>query len=214
VTVNTLYTAAISPNGKRVRICAGELGAVVQPKFIDFQRGEARTPDYLALNPMGKVPTLVDDGFVLWESCAILCLMAQTHPKGDTLLPGEPQAQADTLRWLFFCSCHLDPYFTTLVVERFIKARRGEPEDETLSRKAEEWLGRFLPVVNQQLDRREFVTGRYSLADIVLGCTIELSSMLRFDLTPYPNVQTWLRRLQERPTWRGPSPEAFPTAAA
>jgi glutathione S-transferase len=145
----------------------------------------------------------VDDGFVLWESAAILCYVAQTS--GAPLWPRQPRELADTLRWLFFASCHIDPYFTTLVVERLIKARRSVPADEALTRSAEQWLVRFVPVVEQQLAAREYVAGRFGLADIVLGCTLELSPMLGYDLTPYANVRGWLERLQGRESWRAAS---------
>jgi glutathione S-transferase len=209
-----LYSGMISPNGKRVRICAQELGVALEPKVLDFMKGENRSADYLALNPMGKVPTLADGDFVLWESAAVLYYLAESHGGGGALWPKEPRARADALRWLFFGSCHLDPYFTTLVVERFLKGRRQEPADEAAVRGAETWLARFVPVVEQQLQGRDYVTGRFGLADIVLGCTLELSPLVRFDLAPYPNVRAWLERIQARPSWGGASPEAFLRASA
>lgn len=217
-----LHTAAISANGKRVRICAAELGVALDVKLLDFQKGEQRAPEYLALNPMGKVPTLADGDFVLWESPAVVWYLARTNG-GGAIAPEEPRAQADMLRWMFFGASHLDPYVTTLVVERFIKARRGEQADEALAASAEQWLARFLPVVEGQLSGREYLTGHFSLADITLGCTIELSPLLKLDLAPYPNVRAWLERLQARPSWRaasvgpirppgGPSRERFTNA--
>jgi glutathione S-transferase len=195
-----LFTGPISPNGKRVRICAAELGSALDLKLLDFQKGDHRTPEYLALNPMGKVPTLADGDLVLWESAAILFYLARTS--GGPLWPEEPRAQADVLRWMFFGASHLDPYFTTLVVERFIKARRGETADLALCASAEQWLARFLPVVDHQLSGREHLTGPFGLADIALGCTLELSPLLGYDLMPFPNVRGWLERLHARPSWR------------
>lgn len=194
-----LYTFPISPNGKRVRVAAAELGIALEIKNVDFGKGENRTPDYLSLNPTGKAPVLTDGDLALWESAAVMCYLAQKA--GGPLWPVTPQANADMLRWLFFCSCHVDPYFTTLVVERFIKPRRGGAEDEARTKAAEEWLARFVPVAEAQLGRGDFVTGTFGLADIALGCTLELSAMLRHDLAPYPNLRGWLARLQARPSW-------------
>ena len=194
-----LYTFPISPNGKRARIAAAELGIPLALRDLDFGKGENRAPDYLALNPTGKVPTLKDGDFGLWESAAIMCYLAQTRP--GPLWTGDAKTDADTLRWLFFCSCHIDPYFTTLVVERFIKARRGEPADDAQTAAAERWLARFVPVVEGQLGRGDYVTGRFGLADIALGCTLELSGPVRYDLAPYPAIRAWLARLQSRPSW-------------
>jgi glutathione S-transferase len=195
-----LYTFPISPNGRRVRVCAHEAGVPLELSNIDFAKAENRTPDYLALNPMGKAPTLVDGDFALWESAAEICYVAQVG--GSPLWPADARGQADVLRWLFFCSCHVDPYFTTLMVERFIKARRGAPEDETASGRAIEWLVRFVQVIEHQLAEREFVTGRFGLADIALGCTLGLSSLVRYDLSPYPHIRAWLERLHARESWR------------
>lgn len=194
-----LYTFPISPNGKRVRVAAAEIGAPLELKSLDFLKGEQRTPDYLALNPMGKAPTLTDGDFALWESGAIMCYLAQSKP--NPLWPDDVRRRADALRWMFFCSCHVDPYYTTLVVERFQKPRRNEPTDEAQVAAADRWLKRFLPVLEAQLGKTEYVAGAFGLGDIVLGCSIELSPMLRYDLTPYPNIGAWLARLQSRPTW-------------
>jgi glutathione S-transferase len=204
-----IYTFATSPAAKRVRICAAELGVPVTPAFLDPQKAENRSADYLALNPMGKVPTLVDGDLVLWESSAILWHMTQKNDPQHRLWPADTNAQADAMRWLFFGACHMDPYYTTLVVERFIKARQGEPADEAAVRGADERLKRFLPVLDEQLSGHEYVSGRFGLPDITLGCTIELSGLVNYDLGPYPNVSAWLARLHARPTWSGASPKSF-----
>jgi glutathione S-transferase len=195
-----LYTSPISPAGKRASICAIETGAPVDVKLINFQKGEQLAPEYVARNPMGKVPTLTDGDFTLWESPAILCYLAQ---KGDSALwPRELQPQTDMLRWMFFCASHIDPYFTTFVVERFIKARMGQPEDSALIADAQRSLARFVPVLEAQLGKTQYVTGSFGLADIALGCTLELAPLVRFDLSAYPNVRAWLARLQQRDSWR------------
>jgi glutathione S-transferase len=196
-----LYSAGLSPNGKRVRICAHELGITLEQVVLDYTKGEQRAPEYRAMNPMGKWPTLADDDFTLFESAAILWYLATTRG-AQSLLPKEPRAEADVLRWLFFCSCHFDPYFTTLVVERFIKARQGKPEDEAQVAAAVGYLARFVAIVEQQLATRAYVTGSFGLADIALGCTLELSPLVRYDLAPFPNVRAWLERVQSRESWR------------
>ena len=198
-----LYTGVVSPNGKRVRIAAAEAGVALETALIDFQKGDQRAPEYLAKNPMGKVPTLSDGDFSLWESAAIMCFIARKA--GSSIFPAEPRAEADTLRWLFFCSCHLDPYLTTLVVERFLKARRGGVEDPAQTASAEQWLARFVPVVEQQVGEREFVTGHFGVADIALGCTVELAGLVRLDLAAYPATRAWLDRLKARESWKAAS---------
>jgi glutathione S-transferase len=208
-----LHSAGFSPNGKRVRICALELGLPVEEAPLDFANGGNRSPGYLALNPMGKWPTLTDGSFALWESGAIMWYLA-AKKRESGLVPSDPQAEADTLRWLFFCSSHIDPYFTALVVERRLKPGRGVQPDDSLAAEAERSLARFIPVLEQQLAGRDYVVGRFGLADIALGCTLELSSVLNVDLGAYPNIRGWLARLVSRESWsRGSSATApIPTA--
>jgi glutathione S-transferase len=194
-----LYTFPISPNGKRVRVLATEIGIPLEIRDLDFIKGEQNSPDYLALNPLGKVPTVTEGDFALWESGAIMCHFAQSL--ASPLWPEDAPRRADMLRWMFFCSCHVDPYFTMLVVERFQKPRRNLPPDQALTNYAEAQLARFVPILEQRLAGRDHVTGEFGLADIALGCTLELSPMLRYDLAPYPNIRDWVRRLQARPSW-------------
>jgi glutathione S-transferase len=199
-----LYSFPLSPNSKRVHICAAELGLPLDVQNLDFAAGEQRAPAYLALNPMGKVPTVTDGDFALWESAAILCHLGASRP--GALWPVDAGAQAHVLQWLFFTSCHLDPYFTTLVVERVIKARRGAPTDEARVAAALEQLGRFLVIVEGQLTGRDYLTGTFTVADIAAGCTVELASLLLVDLTAYPHTRAWLARLGARASWRSAAP--------
>jgi glutathione S-transferase len=194
-----LYTFDISPNGKRVRIGAAEMNVPLELKNVDFQKGEQRRPEYLAINPVAKAPTLTDDGFAVWESAAILIYLATKS--GSALYPMDPSARGDLMRWMFFCACHVDPYFTILVPERFLKARRGLPPDEALCAYAELQLARFVPIVEQQLAKTDYIAGQFGLADITLGCTLELSPAVKYDLAPYPKVRAWLDRLHARPHW-------------
>ena len=195
-----LYTFDISPNGKRVRIGAAEMGVPLELKNVDFPKGEQRRPEYLAINPVAKAPTLTDDGFAVWESAAILIYLATKS--GSALYPSDAVARGDLMRWMFFGACHLDPYFTILVPERFLKARRNLPPDEALCAYAELQLARFVPIVEQQLAKTgSHIAGAFGLADITLGCTLELSPMVKYDLAPFPCVRAWLDRLHSRPTW-------------
>ncbi|HYP89515.1 MAG TPA: glutathione S-transferase family protein, partial [Polyangiaceae bacterium] len=93
-----LYINAFSPNVRRVRLTAAVLGLKLEEQNIDFTKGDQKTPEYLALNPNGAVPMLVDDDFVLTESRAIMQYLAVKHPKNE-LLPLDERARADVTRW-------------------------------------------------------------------------------------------------------------------
>ena len=97
----TLYTAPLSGNGRKVHIFLEEVGAQYQLSRLDLLKGEQKSSEYLKLNPNGKVPTLVDDGFVLWESNAILLYLAEKFPQAR-LLPTGAQDRARVFQWLLF----------------------------------------------------------------------------------------------------------------
>jgi glutathione S-transferase len=196
-----LYSTNFSNNGKRARIAAAELGIALEQAPFDMAKGDARTPEYLKISPAGKVPALTDGDFTLFESAAIIWYLA-AQGEANPLRPTDAQSQSDTLRWMFYGACHLDPHIWTLTSERFIKARRQLPPDEHLIANAVTQLGRFVPVIEQQLADREYLTGKFGLADISLGCTLEIGPPLGYDLAPYPNVRAWLARLAARPSWR------------
>lgn len=95
----TLYTAPMSGNGRKVHMLLEEVGAHYQLSKLDLQKGEQKNPDYLRLNPNGKVPTRVDGDFVLWESNAILLYLIEKF-SAQALLPIGFQDRAHVFQWL------------------------------------------------------------------------------------------------------------------
>jgi glutathione S-transferase len=194
-----LFDLAASPNCRKVRVIARELALPLEIVPIDL--AETRRPDYLAHNPSGKVPTFVDDdGFVLWESGAILVHLAEKKPAAG-LLPADAHARADVMRWLFFAATHIQPWLSVLGQERILKARSGQAPDEALLAVAERELARFLPIVEGRLADRGYLAGPYSIADIAVGCGLERCELRGLQLTPYPRLVAWRERLRARPAW-------------
>jgi glutathione S-transferase len=196
-----LYQIPVSSNCKKVRVCAGELGIPLELVNLDVAAGANKKPDYLALNPMGKVPTLVDGDFVLFESAAICAYLCSKVP-GQSLWPQEPRAQAEVLRWILWGSWHVLPWAGAVLVERVIKPRQGQPVNEAAVAYALAELDRFLPVLEARLREHEFVAGAFSIADIALGCGIERATVAKVDLACWARVVEWLRRLQARDAWK------------
>lgn len=194
-----LYDVAPSPNCRKVRVLARELGLQLELCRMDFTR--TKEPEYLAQNPTGKVPTLVDDdGFVLWESGAILVYFAEKKPELG-LWPSATQERAEVLRWMFFLATHVQPWLSLLGQERLIKARSGAPADPGLVALAERELARFLPLLDTQLEGREYLAGGYSIADIAVGCGLENCEARGVTLDGYPQLHAWRERLRQRPAW-------------
>ena len=163
-----LYMNAMSPNVRRVRLTAAALGMDLEEKKLDFTKGEHKNPEYLALNPNGAVPTLVDGDFVLTESRAIMQYLASKKPESG-LLPRDEKARADVVRWQFWDASHFSPQLGTLAFEKIVKAMMGMGEPD--QRRIEEALAnfrRFAGVLNKRLDGKTHVVGdALTIADLL-----------------------------------------------
>src|SRR5215472_15273137 len=125
-----LYMNPMSPNVRRVRLTVAALGLELEEKKLDFAKGEHKNPEYLALNPNGAVPTLVDGDFVLTESRAIMQYLASMKLESG-LLPRDEKARADVTRWQFWDSSHFSPQIGTMVFQKMIKPMMGMGDPET-----------------------------------------------------------------------------------
>ena len=103
-----LYYHPLSSNSRRVLLTAHHLGLDLELVVVNLTGGEHKTPEYLRLNPNGRVPTLVDGGFELWESHAIMQYLADKSPEQD-IYPKDVSARADVNRWLFWSAYHFAP---------------------------------------------------------------------------------------------------------
>ena len=204
------YYGRISGNSARAAFGLYEAGAQFEPRFLDTRAGENRAAAYLAVNPMGKIPALVDGALKLWESNAINWYVAEKIP-GARLLPASIEGRARVQRWLFFQSAHVSP--ACITVFRATNARvqafwQGtvDPQAAEAGRKE---LARYLPVLEGGLADREWLERQFSLADVAYAPHLWLVAEGGFDLSPYPRVRDWLDRLLARPAWRKASEMIF-----
>jgi glutathione S-transferase len=184
-----------SGNCYKVRLALEQLGFAYQWHEVDLLGGETRNPDFLALNPNGKVPVIeLPGGERLTESNAILCYLAKDSP----LLP-EPRLEwARVLSWLFFEQYSHEPYIATA---RFRIRFLGE--HLTGNAEVESKLGpgnRALALMNSHLERHPFMAAeRYTIADIALFAYTHVAPEGGFDLNPYPALLRWLKRVRAQP---------------
>ena len=197
-----LYDGRMSWNGRKVRLLAAELGLELERVTLDFQRGDYRAPEYLAKNPNGKIPTIEDEGFVLWESHAILKYLAAKKPERG-LMPADARGAALVDQWLFWWTANVETALNLLLVERMIKPFMGKPgRDPGIMAEAHGLLDRFLPVLDAQLASRQHVLGDLTVVDFAMAAQLDAVSVLEISLTPYANVRTWLERLRTKPYWK------------
>jgi len=185
-----LYDFLPSGNGYKVRLLLSQLGIPFTLVEKDIMKGETRTPEFLALNPNGRIPVLeLDDGRRLSESDAIMCYLAE----GTPFLPDERFARAEVLQWMFFEQYSHEPY---IAVARFWRHWLDKPVDEERMDRGRQALG----VMERHLGRRRFFVGeRYGIADIALYAYTHVADEGGFDLAPYPSVRAWLGRVASQP---------------
>jgi glutathione S-transferase len=204
-----LYFHPMSGNSRRVLLVATHLDIPLERIEVDLTTGKQRETSYLGINPNGRVPALDDDGFVLWESRAIMLYLAEKTP-GQTLLPTDARGRADVNRWLFWCSAHMSQAATVLVLENFVKQRTGRgPPNPTEVARGEALFAQAAPVLDSHLAGRTWVTqDRLTLADFSLASSFALAGPARLPLGDYANIRAWLGRVQELEAWQRTAPPA------
>jgi glutathione S-transferase len=198
-----LYHNPLSPNVRRVRLTAAVLGLEIEEKRLDFAKGEHKNPEYLALNPNGAVPTLVDGDYVLTESRAIMQYLASKKPESG-LLPRDEAARADVSRWQFWDASHFSPHLAAIVFEKLLKGMMGMGDPDV--RKIEDALTsfrRFGAVLNKRLEGRQYVVGNaLTLADLTLASSLMYAKQAEIPLAEVPNVQAWFSRISDLDGWK------------
>jgi glutathione S-transferase len=198
----TLYDTQDSPHARKVRLLAAELSIPLEKITRDPRKGETRTPDYLAKNPNGRVPTLEEDGFVLWESPAILKYLAAGPERA--LAGGDAKSQGLIDQWLFWWGCGPEAAIDALAWELLIKPKvlKQPGNDPGVMADAQARLARFLPVLDKQLEGRDYIVGPLSIVDFAIGPRLDRApALLNFDIAPYRNIVAWLKRLRAKPYW-------------
>ena len=200
-------------NPRKVCALVKYLGLPVELVRVDLFKGEHRTPDFLAVNPNGKVPVLVDGDLVLWESTAIMVHLAVKA--GSDLWPSNAAAQVEVLRWLCWDLSHFSRHAATLYFENVIKRYIGRGEaDPSAVEEATGFFRNFASVLDAQLATRDFVAGaKLSVADFSVGVLLPWAADIHLPLEDFPNIVRWHERMLALPGWREPFPAPMPAAA-
>jgi glutathione S-transferase len=193
----TLYDYLDSGNGYKVRLLLAQLDRRYRHVELDIVAGQTRTPQFLAKNPNGRIPTLeLDNGVCLPESNAILWYLGL----GSPFIPEEPLTQAQVLQWMFFEQYSHEPYVAT---PRFIL--KHLPADSPRRAELPDRLARgvaALAVMETHLKNHPFfVGGRYTIADIALYAYTHVAHEAQLDLVPFPAVRAWLDRVASQPKY-------------
>jgi glutathione S-transferase len=197
-----LYDTQRSGNAWKVRLLAGFLGIALERETLSIDRGDLRSPGFLAVAPMGQVPVLaLDDGTHLSESMAILYFLAQ----GSAWWPSDATSQAQVLTWLSF---EQERHMKPLAQLRLHLAlhRDRDPASEEFVRFAHE-ARQSLQILEAQLSRQGTAgwvatTGAPSIADVALYPYTRLAPMGGIDLSAYPAIAAWLEKIEQLPGYQ------------
>jgi glutathione S-transferase len=195
-----LWGRANSSNVKKVTWLCEEIGLPYERIDAGLAFGVVNTPEYRKLNPNGLVPTIEDDGFVLWESNAIVRYLAAKHAAG-ALWPADPKIRADADRWMDWCTTTLAPAFIPV----FLALVRTPPEQRNLQaiEDGKKKTGEVLARLDAALAGRDFIAGKqFSVADIAFGPIVYLVNNVPWDRPKLANYDAWYARISTRPTFK------------
>ena len=188
-----------SVNVKKVLWAAEELGLKYERVDAGLQFGVTKTPEYMKMNPNSLVPTIEDDGFVLWESHSIVRYLAARHGMG-TLHPTDLRHRADAERWMdwaFIFQNAFRPVFWGLV--------RTPPEKRDMNaiEEGRKKFAELLAIPEQALAGKPYLAGSaFTMGDIPLGCHVQLWMRLPMERPQHPHLAAWFNRLCARPAFR------------
>lgn len=188
-----LYTAS-TPNGWKASIALEELGLPYEVHRIDLQAGEQKTPEFLALNPNGRIPVIRDrdNGQVVFESGAILMYLAE---KTGRLLPADHPGRYQVIQWVMFQMGGIGPMQGQAnVFYRYFP----EKIPSVISRYQHETM-RLYGVLNSQLAGREYLCDEYSIADIANFTWVSMHAWAGLSVDELPHLSAWLERMKSRP---------------
>jgi len=176
---------------------AAALGVALKPILMDYRKGDHLKPEFVKLNPQHTAPTIVDDGYVLYESRAIIIYLQETYGKDDSLYPkNDPQAKGIINQRLFFDAQTL---FPAMVEYYYAFMFFGKPQDPEKFKAIE----KPMEILNAFLENSKYAAGdNMTLADFSLTTTISFYEALQYDLSKYPNIVRWYALCKETvPGW-------------
>ncbi|MBB3955346.1 glutathione S-transferase family protein [Novosphingobium sediminicola] len=186
-----LFTSE-TPNGWKATILLEELGVPYKVTPISLTNQEQKTPEFLAVNPNGKIPALVDDGFAVFESGAILLYLAE---KFGRFIPADAQGRSRAIQWVMWQVAGLGPMMgQATVFNRYFPEKLPSVIDR-YTRESQRLLG----VLDAALEGRDYLVGDYSIADIACFPWVRGHEWAGVTLDGLPNIARWMANIGARP---------------
>ena len=190
----TLYTAA-TPNGWKASVVLEELGLPYQVRALDLGKAEQKVPEYLLVNPNGRIPAIIDhaaDEFAVFESGAVMIYLAE---KAGRLLPTDPRARSTALQWLMFQMGGVGP----MMGQANVFFRYWPDKLPSVISRYQNEVRRLLGVLNTHLAGTEYLAGEYSIADIANWCWARTHRWSGVTTEDLDHLNRWLGAMEARP---------------
>ncbi len=176
-----------------------EVGAPYEPKTISFEKGEHKSPEFLKINPNGKVPALTDGDTTIWESMAINFYLAENYK--PELVGTTPAEKGLVQQWSFWALGELQPPIIEIFIQMVFVPE--DKKDAGVIEKAKAKIPPLLEVLNNALENKEYLAGNdFTLADLNTLSVASICPRIGVELTPYKNIMKWLERIGERPAYK------------
>jgi glutathione S-transferase len=207
----TFYYAPMS-TAAITELVLAELEVPYEKVEIDLKKGETRKPEFLRLNPNGKVPLVVHDGIPIWESAAITMYLGEAFGVDRGLYPEPGPKRGEAMEWIVWT----DVTFREAVTRWLRDATEWTPAEQHSAKAAEVAqadIHNCLQILNEALADKSFLLGGYTLADTYLNSTIDWLRFMKTDLSAYANLNAWSERCAARSAYRrviGPPQMAIP----
>ncbi|XP_041674861.1 LOW QUALITY PROTEIN: glutathione S-transferase D4-like [Drosophila eugracilis] len=191
-----LYYLPLVSACRTVLMVAKALNLDLNKKLLNTLKKEQLNPDFIKINPQHTIPTLVDNGFTIWESRAVAVYLIEQYAKDDSLFPKDPQKQAVINQRLYFDMGSMYPSLANYYYKVFITGENGSEEDFKKIQETFDFLNTFL-------EGQEYVAGdQYTVADIGILASVSTFDALEFDISKYPNVAKWYENVKKiTPGW-------------
>jgi glutathione S-transferase len=203
-----LYGFPASPNTWQVRALAAHLGVPLEFQLVDLTKGASRTPEFLALNPTGRTPVLLDGDFKLWETQAIMQYVA--GKRANPLWPDDARTRADITRWQSWNLAHWNqdawvPALTERLVKKVVNLG---PVDQAVVAKAEAAYRKEATMLDAHLCGRKYLVGDApTLADFAVAAPLFYAQQAALPLEPYAHLRAWFARVSGLPCWSETAPQ-------
>ena len=197
----TFYYAPLS-TASITQLVLEELGVPCEKVRLDLQKQETKTPEYLKLNPNGKVPCIVHDGAVMWESAALTIYLGETFGVERKLFPAPGPQRGQAMTWIVWTNVtlgHAVGRFTRNTMDWFPAEQHNAPAAEA----AKKDITNCLRILNEHLEGKSYLVGdSYTLADTHLNSFTAWLRHMKMDLSSYANINAWSGRCADRPAYK------------